>query len=96
MIEILISQFQDKDEVKTKEIEDGSEDVEVKKEKEDDKAKKKKAKKTKAKSESPEPVCLDGEFKDTQISQTEGSKISGEAESGQYVERGKVATPTHR
>ena len=33
------------------------------------KEKKKKPKKTKIKSESPEPLCVDDEFKDTQISQ---------------------------
>ena len=50
------------------------------------------------KSESPEPICLDGEFRDTQISQVEGSKATGDGvtESSQENDRGEVATPTHR
>ena len=57
--------------MKLKEAEDGSEDVEAKKDDKEDKAKdkKKKPKKAKIKSESPEPLCVDDEFKDTQISQ---------------------------
>ena len=73
---------------------------ESKKEDKDDKAKdkKKKPKKAKVKSESPEPICLDGEFRDTQISQVEGSKATGDGvtESSQETDRGEVATPTHR
>ena len=57
--------------VKQKEVEDDSEDLEAKKGDMEEKAKekKKKPKKTKIKSESPEPLCVDDEFKDTQISQ---------------------------
>ena len=81
-------------------MEDGSEDAETKKEEKEEKAKdkKKKGKKGKTKSDSPEPVCIDDEFKDTQISQVEGGKGTGggAGEAASDLDRGEVATPTHR
>ena len=81
-------------------MEDGSEDAETKKEEKEEKAKdkKKKGKKGKTKSDSPEPVCIDDEFKDTQISQVEGGKGAGggAGEAASDLDRGEVATPTHR
>ena len=81
-------------------MEDGSEDTETKKEEKEEKVKdkKKKGKKGKTKSDSPEPVCIDDEFKDTQISQVEGGKGAGggAGEAASDLDRGEVATPTHR
>ena len=93
--------LQEKEDIKQSNAEDGSEDADAKakEEKEDNKKdKKKKAKKGKARSESPEPMVLDDDHPDTQISAVEGSRGtgSGQAESKADKERGEVATPTHR
>ena len=93
--------LQEKEDIKQSNADDGSEDADTKakEEKEDNKKdKKKKAKKGKARSESPEPMVLDDDHPDTQISAVEGSRGtgSGQAESKADKERGEVATPTHR